>query len=117
MLGPTPQAHQGSYWNVGMGRGGCPAGSGLKNKRCGVALGAPTDFGCEGTPLPLVGAGNSRHHHSHSQSLHVNSYFPYKSKRTFLNPLATSEMNRQEKNFRWASVIKNKYSCMKLLKI
>ena len=61
------------------GGGGCPSGS----RAVAWLSGAPTDSGCEGTPLPLAGAGNSRHHHSHSQSLHVNSYFPCKSKRTF----------------------------------
>ena len=35
----------------------------------------------------------------------------------FSNHSAASDIIRQKKSFSWVSVIKNKYSCMKLLKI
>lgn len=81
-------------------------------------LSASTDSGCEGPPAPQAGVGNSTDTITHKGTLTESGFlFSLEEQKDLSNPSATSEMIMQEKNFRWESVVKNKYSCPKLLKI
>lgn len=85
----------------------------------GALLGAPRHLSCvweRAHPTPQKDQHDVQSFSSSFLVTEFDSYFLCQRKR-ILKHSAASDIIRQKKSFSWASVNKNKYSCMKLLKI